>query len=169
MKKKGFTLVEIILAISIIVILGLSTTFITFNKKEEEIKIYKKNALNSSNVFRTTNEALQLQLNDLVNDDDKICISLEVLYTDGLLDVKDYNKLINENLNYIRISKTSLDHEIIETIENCIEYDKNYKPIQPTPEEPREDFIPLIMFPGSDIIEISLPDSLTIYNEYKGA
>ena len=87
--KKGFTLIEIILSLSLISLIGITTTVLILNNnKNKEIKILKQNSQkleNALNVYLDSHPEVTTNLNDNAK---AAIVTLETLKSEGLISDK---------------------------------------------------------------------------------
>ncbi len=105
-KKKGFTLIEIIICISLITIIGVSMTIVIVkNNKKKEIAILEKYSSkfeNALQVYLSNHEEITYNLE---NNAKAAAITLEVLKNEGLI---DKNMNIDYKKNYFLLSNAKL-------------------------------------------------------------
>lgn len=110
-KKRGFTLIEIIICIALIAIIGTTMTFVVINSnKNKQIKILENNNKileNALEVYLENHEEIQTNLE---NNAKGAVVTLEVLKNEGLIDEKQF-KGIELKKNYFFLSYSMLDNK----------------------------------------------------------
>lgn len=110
-KKRGFTLIEIIICIALIAIIGTTMTFVVINSnKNKQIKILENNNKileNALEVYLEKHEEIQTNLE---NSAKGAVVTLEVLKNEGLIDEKQF-KGIELKKNYFFLSYSMLDNK----------------------------------------------------------
>lgn len=167
--KKGFTLIEIIISISLIILIGiLSIVFVNKDKltEEEQIEKYKEKVILDSSVYFENNKDKLLKFKQLKNIGDYAVIQLKELIDNGLLEENLYNP----------IRKTSSRESDFDCLKVFINADGNIDieyPYAGVCENKEEDEIAIIMKKGVFIHlsdennkELILPSSQEIYNIY---
>lgn len=90
MKKKGFTLVEIIAVVAILAVLGVASFFgirlVSRNIKVSKLEQIEDKIFNAVNVYVETNEEVK---NNLYSSKNGIYVPLNVLKNEGLIDFQD--------------------------------------------------------------------------------
>lgn len=108
-KKRGFTLIEIIICIALIAIIGTAMTFVVIksnkNKQIKTLENNKKILENALEVYLENHEEVQ---NNLENNAKGAIVTLEVLKNEGLIDEKQL-KGIKLKKNYFFLSYSMLD------------------------------------------------------------
>ena len=99
-KKKGFTLIEIIICITLITIIGTAMTFTVLKSKDNKFKEVEKRILTAASVYVSTakDENGETYENGIYNGGSGTVINLNVLYNNGFLS-EDLKKEI-EKRNY---------------------------------------------------------------------
>lgn len=99
-KKKGFTLIEIIICITLITIIGVAMTFTVLKSKDNKFKEVEKRILTAASVYVSTakDENGETYENGIYNGGSGTVINLNVLYNNGFLS-EDLKKEI-EKRNY---------------------------------------------------------------------
>ena len=99
-KKKGFTLIEIIICITLITIIGVAMTFTVLKSKDNKYKEVEKRILTAASVYVSTakDENGETYENGIYNGGSGTVINLNVLYNNGFLS-EDLKKEI-EKRNY---------------------------------------------------------------------
>ena len=99
-KKKGFTLIEIIICITLITIIGTAMTFTVLKSKDNKYKEVEKRILTAASVYVSTakDENGETYENGIYNGGSGTVINLNVLYNNGFLS-EDLKKEI-EKRNY---------------------------------------------------------------------
>lgn len=120
MRKKGFTLVEIIVCISLIAVIGTSTFFgIKFVRKSiiiDNLEKINDKILAAAEVYIETNEETY---NQLYNEKNGVVIPLNVLINDGLLSLENTNLKQSDIENEYVI--TALTNSVQSSTNNCID------------------------------------------------
>lgn len=104
--KKGFTIVELIISISIVLIVGISTTFFIFNNKSnKELENITKEILEAANLYanKEVDEKGKIYLNEVRSEKKGIKIPLDNLVSKGYIKEEIKNevmKLSNKGNDY---------------------------------------------------------------------
>ena len=118
MNKKGFTLIEIIISLSLIVIIGITATVMVVNhNKNKEIrtlKQYNEKLENALNVYIENHPEIMNNLNDTSK---AAIVTLEVLKNDGL--IKDDLEVNYKNEYFLLSNMRLLDDNTEENINNA--------------------------------------------------
>lgn len=120
-KKRGFTLIEIIICIALIAIIGTAMTFVIINNnKNKQIKTLEKNNKvleNALEVYLENHDEIQ---DNLENNAKGAVVTLEVLKNEGLIDEKQYKGIdLKETyffLSYSMLSpstSTDCDNDVV--------------------------------------------------------
>lgn len=119
-KKKGFTLIEIIICIALIAIISTTMTFVAIkNNKNKQIKILENNNKileNALEVYLENHEEIQTNLE---NSAKGAIVTLEVLKNEGLIDEKQF-KGVELKKNYFFLSYSMLDTKTNTDCENNV-------------------------------------------------
>lgn len=138
--KKGYTLIEIILSLSIIIIIGTITiiTYKNFNKKDDE-KVQYVNAIKLESFVYVDNKKNDIKFSNLKDPNDFVYIQLKDLIDYGVLDENIYNPFteVSTKNSYYSLVKIFLDDEKNLDIEYPTEYEEKIREEYP-PEEVEE-------------------------------
>ena len=119
-KKRGFTLIEIIICITLIAIISTTMTFVVIkSNKNKQIKILENNNKileNALEVYLENHEEIQTNLE---NSAKGAIVTLEVLKNEGLIDEKQF-KGIELKKNYFFLSYSMLDNKPNTDCENNV-------------------------------------------------
>ncbi len=119
-KKRGFTLIEIIICIALIAIIGTTMTFVVIkSNKNKQIKILENNNKileNALEVYLENHEEIQYNLE---NNAKGAVVTLEVLKNEGLIDEKQF-KGVELKKNYFFLSYSMLDNKPNTDCENNV-------------------------------------------------
>lgn len=119
-KKRGFTLIEIIICIALIAIIGTTMTLVVIkSNKNKQIKILENNNKileNALEVYLEKHEEIQTNLE---NNAKGAIVTLEVLKNEGLIDEKQF-KGVELKKNYFFLSYSMLDSKPNTDCENNV-------------------------------------------------
>ncbi len=118
MKKKGFTLIEIIICIALISIIGVSSTVgitkILDNNKAKKIVKLNSNLMDALEVYLSNHQEVE---ENLIMNSKAAVVTLEVLKNEGLIEENLINPSTSEKFDYKNSYFTLLEGEVLENTE----------------------------------------------------